>query len=196
MLLPLFINSEKMDKRGADDPTGNKLSKTSKTILIITHSIIMPISLIYSVFLPLQKIGLFFGIPICLIAFVMSTMFTFSFLTNPLDQPMTNGIYAISRHPAYFSFFLLEVGIGIACASWVFLLLAVIWIVSWHFGVIEEERMLLERYGDAYRDYIDKTPRWIGIPRSKIWDKPMINNESKFDIESLNGYVIHQVFMW
>lgn len=77
------------------------------------------------------------------------------------------GIYAISRHPAYLGFFLAYAGIGIACASWVFLLCALVWIGSWHFGVVAEERMLLEKHGDAYRHYMDRTPRWIGLPRSE-----------------------------
>jgi protein-S-isoprenylcysteine O-methyltransferase Ste14 len=33
-------------------------------------------------------------------------------------------------------------------------------------GVIDEERFLLEKYGDAYREYIEQTPRWIGVPKS------------------------------
>jgi protein-S-isoprenylcysteine O-methyltransferase Ste14 len=46
------------------------------------------------------------------------------------------------------------------------LLLAVAWIVLWCIVVPAEERFLLEKYGDAYREYMNKTPRWIGIPKS------------------------------
>jgi protein-S-isoprenylcysteine O-methyltransferase Ste14 len=80
---------------------------------------------------------------------------------------MSKGVYAVSRHPGYFGFFLAYVGIGLACASWVFLLGALVWIVAWHFGVIEEERIMLEKYGDAYAEYMNRTPRWIGLPRRK-----------------------------
>ena len=31
---------------------------------------------------------------------------------------------------------------------------------------IDEGRVCLEAYGNAYREYVDKTPRWIGIPKS------------------------------
>jgi len=94
-------------------------------------------------------------------------MFGISFSTAPLGEPLSKGVYAISRHPGYFGFFLGLVGIGIACASWVFLLCALVWIVSWHFGVVEEEHILLEKYGDAYREYMNRTPRWIGMPKSR-----------------------------
>jgi len=33
-------------------------------------------------------------------------------------------------------------------------------------GVIEEERFLLQKYGDAYQQYLKRTPRWIGVPKS------------------------------
>jgi len=29
-----------------------------------------------------------------------------------------------------------------------------------------EERWCLDKYGDAYREYMDRTPKWIGIPKS------------------------------
>jgi len=34
-------------------------------------------------------------------------------------------------------------------------------------AAIEEERFCLEKYGEAYREYIDKTPRWMGLPKSR-----------------------------
>jgi protein-S-isoprenylcysteine O-methyltransferase Ste14 len=95
----------------------------------------------------------------------MVLMFSISFGTAPLGKPLSKGVYAVSRHPSYFGFFLACVGTGIACASWVFLLCAFVWIVSWHFGVIEEERILLKKYGETYQQYMDRTPRWIGFPK-------------------------------
>jgi protein-S-isoprenylcysteine O-methyltransferase Ste14 len=32
--------------------------------------------------------------------------------------------------------------------------------------MIEEEREFVERFGNAYKEYMNKTPRWIGIPKS------------------------------
>ena len=62
--------------------------------------------------------------------------------------------------------FVLFIGIGVASASWVILLCGVLWVVLWNIAVPAEERFLLEKYGDAYREYMDKTPRWIGLPKS------------------------------
>jgi len=171
-LLPLLIDKEKkMGKRVEGEPTLSELSKTAKIVFVITHIMIIPLTLIYSIFLPLKLGTLWFyaGLPICLLALVMGLMFGISFATAPLGKPISKGIFAISRHPGYLSFFLVCVGIGIACASWVFLLCALVWIVTWHFGVVEEERVLLEKYGDAYQEYMNRTPRWIGIPKSGAW---------------------------
>jgi protein-S-isoprenylcysteine O-methyltransferase Ste14 len=96
----------------------------------------------------------------------MTVMVSINFAATPVDKPVTRGVYRISRHPVYLSGFLLYAGIGIAGASWVMLLLAVAWIVLWCIVVPAEERFLLEKYGDAYREYMNKTPRWIGIPKS------------------------------
>ena len=167
--VPLYIDNEKTEKRSEGEPTGSELNKTAKIANAITHIIILPFTIIYSIFLPL-KLGtwwFFVGLPIYLLGMVMVLMFSISFSTAPLGKPLNKGVYAISRHPAYFGSFLGYIGIGIACASWVFLLCALVWIVTWHFGVIEEERILLEKYGDAYREYMNRTPRWIGFSRTK-----------------------------
>jgi protein-S-isoprenylcysteine O-methyltransferase Ste14 len=59
------------------------------------------------------------------------------------------------------------IGIGIACASWLFLLLGAIAQILQNILLDAEERWCLEKYGDAYREYMNRTPRWIGIPKSK-----------------------------
>ena len=168
-VFPILIDKEKMEKRMEGEPTWSEQSKNTKIVLVITHMMIMPFTFIYSIFLPLKlgTVWFFVGLPICLLALVMSIMFTISFITAPLGEPISKGVYAISRHPAYFGYFLMCIGIGIACTSWVFLLCALVWIVAWHFGVAEEEHILLNKYGDEYREYMKRTPRWMGFPKSK-----------------------------
>jgi protein-S-isoprenylcysteine O-methyltransferase Ste14 len=143
-------------------------SRTEKMLALSTHVVIMPIAAIYSIFLPL-KLGtawLYIGLPIFALSLVMYVVTTISIANTPVNEPVTRGAYRISRHPVYLSGFVMYVGIGIACASWVLLLCAVLWIIFWQIAVPAEERFLLEKYGDAYREYMSKTPRWIGIPKS------------------------------
>ena len=141
--------------------------KTEKILAISTHAIIMPVVLIYSIFLPL-KIGtvwLYAGLLIFAVAMVISITALFNIASAPADKSLTKGVYKISRHPMYFSGFLMIISVGISSASWVVLLLAVIWIVFWRIAVPAEEKFLIEMYGDSYRNYMDRTPRWIGIPK-------------------------------
>jgi len=166
----IFMSKEEKERvnRGSESAPLNKLSKTEKKLALSTHIVIMPLVFIYSIFLPL-KLGtawLYVGLPINALALVLSLIATYNFAATPLGDPVTRGIYRISRHPFYLSGFLLYVGTGIACASWVILICAVLWIVFWQIAVPGEERFLLEKYGDAYREYMDRTPRWIGIPKS------------------------------
>lgn len=94
------------------------------------------------------------------------TIAVVNFATTPADKPVTKGAFCISRNPMYVGWFLIYIGIGIACASWIFLLIAMVFIILQHILVITEERMCLEKFGNEYREYMTKTPKWIGIPES------------------------------
>jgi len=166
--IPGQIHKEVVKKR-----MGFKWSKTDKIVGIITHAIIGPFTIIYSFFLPLKlgTVWFYVGLPISILGILMCFMVGVSFSTAPLDKPITNGVYSISRHPAYFSGFLVNLGIGICCLSWVFVLCAVALIISYHIMVVQsEEPATIDKYGDAYREYMNRTPRWIGIPKSEKKD--------------------------
>ena len=170
LIVPNFLMSKEARGRTNRATQSVPLSKTEKILALSTHVVIMPFGILYSIFLPL-KIGtlwLYVGLPIFALALVMTLMTSIKFATTPLDEPVTKGIYQISRHPIYLSGFVMYIGIGIACASWVILLCAVLWIVLWRIVVPAEERFLAEKYGTVYREYMKRTPRWIGIPKSGI----------------------------
>ena len=144
------------------------LSKTNKRLALSTHAVIMPLAFIYCIFLPLKlgTVWFYAGIFILVLALIMTVMTSVNFAATPHGEPVTGGIYRISRHPIYLSAFLFYLSIGIASASWVLLLFALAWIIIWNIVIPAEERFLLEKYGDSYREYMNRTPRWIGIPKS------------------------------
>jgi len=86
--------------------------------------------------------------------------------TTPVDEPVIRGIYHYSRHPIYIGVFVQHIDIGIASASGLFLLLTIVQIALSVPTVAAEERFCCERYGNTYREYLNRTPRWIGIPKS------------------------------
>jgi len=169
MVIPDFFMSKEAKirtKKAAQFVPFNK--KMEKILALSTHVVIMPISILYSIFLPL-KIGtvwFYIGLLIFILALAISLMTTISFATTPVDKPVTNGIYRISRHPIYFSGFLVNLSIGIACASWIILLCAILWIAFFHIILPTEENFLIDQYGDAYREYMNRTSKWIGIPKT------------------------------
>jgi len=90
-----------------------------------------------------------------------------NFATSPKDKVITRGLYRFTRNPSYVGMILMHIGLGIACSSWLFLLLTVVMMIMLNAVLPSEERYCLYRYGDDYRKYKNSTPRWIGIPISK-----------------------------
>ena len=163
----MLINKEAINKLN-EGWASEKWSKTDRRLALSTHVIILPIMVLYSIFLPLKlgTIWFYAGLVIYFLALLMSIIAGINIATTKLDsESITKGVYRILRHPLYFSGFLFYLGIGIACASWVFILCAIAWLVMWLIAVRSEEGFLLEQYGDAYREYINRTPRWIGVPK-------------------------------
>jgi protein-S-isoprenylcysteine O-methyltransferase Ste14 len=166
-LLPfsiMLINKKAYNKLG--NPPGMKLNKREKVINYI-GTIIIYIAFLYSIFLPF-KLGtawFYIGLFIFLLAIVILITAGINFITTSIDRPVTKGIYGYSRHPLYLSNLLAFIGIGIATASWVILLVAIIFLILVNIVVNSEERYCKEKYGDIYKEYLNRTPRWIGIPK-------------------------------
>jgi len=131
-------------------------------------ALLATILLIYSIFLPL-KIGtawLYTGIIVYILGMIIGITAIIEIATTELGKPFIKGMYRYSRHPLSVNMFLVLLGIGVVTASWLYLLLLVILIVVTHFQVVIEERSCIKKFGDTYREYMARTPRWIGIPKS------------------------------
>jgi len=168
--IPSLINKEVVRKR-MEEIRWSEFSKTVKIVMIISQGIIMPFAIIYSFFLPLKlgTVWFYVGLPISILGIIMPIISGASLYsaTAPLDKPVTTGVYRITRNPEYFSGFLQYLGIGISCLSWVFILCSAAWIISAHILVVQsEEPSLIKKYGNTYKEYMNRTPRWIGIPKS------------------------------
>jgi len=131
--------------------------------------VILLLLLVYSIFLPLKISTIWFyaGLPIYLVGLAMLLTATVNIATTPLGQPFTKGMYRYSRHPQLFSGSIIFVGISVASASWIFLLLSILYSVLQISLAIAEERGCLETYGEVYQEYSNRTPRWIGMPKSR-----------------------------
>ena len=144
------------------------LTETENRIFIFSKVIMFSL-FIYSIFLPLQLGTIWFSIslPIYLLGLILQTIAWVNVATSPVDEPVTKGLYRYSRHPMYVTLPLIFIATSIASASWLFLLLSIILIITHFYNAIPEERECLEVYRNAYRGYMNRTPRWVGIPKSE-----------------------------
>jgi len=143
-------------------------SEIEKTLYSVIW-IVWLLAFAYSIFLPLQlgTIWFYIGLPVAIVGLITFTMVIVTFATTPIDsEPLTKGLYRYSRHPMYITQLVMFIGVGIASASWVFLLFSMAYTIISFVNAIPEERFCLEKYGDAYREYMNRTPRWIGISKS------------------------------
>ncbi len=81
---------------------------------------------------------------------------------------ITHGPFAYSRNPTYLAGMFIWLGWAIFYGSVVMLIWTVVgWTFFNYFKVPREERALEARFGEAYRDYRRRVPRWIGTMRRK-----------------------------
>ena len=75
---------------------------------------------------------------------------------------VSNGIYALIRHPMYTSFWLMGLGQALLLPNWVAGLAGLLGFgVLYFLRVDKEERMMLQTFGDEYRAYMARTKRII-----------------------------------
>jgi protein-S-isoprenylcysteine O-methyltransferase Ste14 len=172
LVIPMMINFF-FDVRAtvARESGDFQLTKREKRIL---NAVPLPIivSFVYAVFLPLQlgTIWLYCGLLIYLFGIVLTAVAVLNFASAPKDRLVTKGLYQVTRNPVYVGMLLMQVGVAVACASWLYLLLTVVLLILLNAILSAEERYCLDAYGDAYRKYMSRIPRWLGVPKSEKKD--------------------------
>jgi len=84
-----------------------------------------------------------------------------SFKDTPPNQPVTRGIYRVSRHPQIGALFLIFLGICVAIGSWAAVFTLVLSKLFQHFGILAEEEGCLRQYGESYRAFMERVPRYF-----------------------------------
>ena len=162
-MIPFIYIALKKDVPSVEE---SGLSRVAKILASSSKLLLFPV-LVYSIFLPM-KLGtawFYVGLPITLIGMITCTIVLVNWATTPLDNQVSRGLYRYSRHPMYVSMLVFLLGLGIVTASWVLLILFIVFVVGCVVFVNVEEQSCLDKYGNAYRQYMNTTPRWIGIPK-------------------------------
>lgn len=80
-------------------------------------------------------------------------------------QLVTSGPYARVRHPLYSAMFAFGIAFAVLTANWVFVVFAALVIAGLFLRVPKEEKMMLEQFGDQYRNYMKQTGRFFPVAR-------------------------------
>ena len=74
---------------------------------------------------------------------------------------VTSGPYSRIRHPMYTAILAWATSLGVVLANWIPIIVAVGGAVIFVMRVPREEQMMLERFGDEYREYMKRTARFL-----------------------------------
>ena len=137
----------------------------SRTQIVFTviGKLIALISLVLIALTPLKIGHPVFVIGACMSALGLAGLVwaLVSFRNTPIDQPVTGGLYRVSRHPQIFMSFVVLTGACLAIGSWSALAIQIVSHFFTHLGILGEEDVCSERYGDAYRAYLKRVPRYF-----------------------------------
>ena len=161
-----------MIKKGTPSGPSRVPCKSKITLLVATSSKIVYLpAIIYSIFLPLKlgTIWFYIGLPITLAGLLGSIVVMMNWAVTKVGEPVTRGFYRYSRHPVYVTGVLVLLGVSSISASWVFFLFTIIFGVgvTRPYFIKIEEAQCLGHYGASYREYMRKTPRWVGLPKER-----------------------------
>ena len=119
--------------------------------------------LLYAIFVPLKLGTTWFYVGLVMFVFGMigEIIADAQLSFRKPGQLMRKGTYSLSRNPIYTFYNIIIISIGIATASWLILTLAVISIILNHYTILAEEQYCLKKYGNVYREYMNKVPRYF-----------------------------------
>lgn len=72
-----------------------------------------------------------------------------------------NGIYKFSRNPMYIAYFICFVGMALLTQSLILSGLILVFQISAHWIILAEERWCIEKFGIAYKQYMENVRRYL-----------------------------------
>ncbi len=156
--------------KGRKDLAGeHKFTDIGQLILLFVFIVVHVIDsffLKFSTFLA-DYIPIYVTIPLGAIILIISGVFAFAGLRKVFKEErekpgvITSGAFAYCRYQVYFGSILLFMGLSILSWSLLAFGLCVIIIVFYEYVATFEEKLLVEQFGQEYRDYQKKVPKWI-----------------------------------
>ena len=167
LILPILSNFTNKEK-GVSKRLRTSVPMKHEKILNVTSMAAVIVGFIYSIFLPIKYNTFWFyiGLLIFLFGFIFDLSVLYSIRDAKLEKPFTNGPYRYSSHAIYLASFLIIISISIMSFSWIVLLIAIIVALHQLIAASAEEQYCLKKFGKEYQEYMERTSRWIGLPKS------------------------------
>jgi len=138
-----------------------------KTLNILSMTAII-IGVLYSFFLPLKLRAITFypGLLLFITTFILHFIILLTIRHATPNKPFTQGPYKISRHPLYLALTLMLIANILMSLSLIIFIVLIITTIHLILAMPAEEQYCLKKYGKQYQNYLDQTPRFLGLPRN------------------------------
>ena len=83
--------------------------------------------------------------------------------------PVRRGLYAVIRHPQYVALACAALGLAIMWPRFLTLVLLAVMLFLYYLLAKDEERRMLARYGDSYREYLKRTGMFLPRALEALW---------------------------
>ena len=159
MYVPTIFAGKAVKKRLFDFSFTSKRGKTINGFMSLLFIVIF----IYPLFLTIQFGTLLFyiGLAIYGVSGIATVISFLNYFSTPLDQPIRKGMYKISRNPIYVFASLTIAGIALMCHSVIMGVIVILHCILQHFIILEEEKFCLEKYGEEYKEFKERVPRYL-----------------------------------
>jgi len=161
-------------------------TSTKKLFDIILENILMPVLLLWSIFVVITALQIdlpmiisrlwieivwvkYVGITFCYMGLIVFLWSLISFGQawrigideNNANELITSGIFRYSRNPIFLFMDLYFTGIMLVYPNIVFIIITIGTIIGIHLQILREEKFLLKKFGEKYIEYKSKTRRYV-----------------------------------
>ena len=69
------------------------------------------------------------------------------------------GVFSVVRHPQYLSMLLVALGLILIVQHWLIFIFSVVSMILIYIGILKQDKILVRKFGDGYKRYMQKVPR-------------------------------------
>lgn len=69
------------------------------------------------------------------------------------------GVFSVVRHPQYLSMLLVTLGLILIVQHWLIFIFSVASMILIYIGILKQDKILVRKFGDDYKRYMQKVPR-------------------------------------